>query len=155
EARMLGAATLFSEGIPVPVTALAVAGAANGCKAPDQAISRLLGLGLFDSLGELRGHRHAAANALARPLAPTIADSRQLARAATPKRAAAWTNATGRFQIDARSVDAAHLAISADADLAIIDSAARAAARFLYEMRQDVRRAHDLAQAAICAIRER
>jgi len=72
EARVLSAATLFSRDVPIPHTALATAGLALGCQAPQTAITRLLGLSLLDDWGTINHHPHAAANRLVRPLALPI-----------------------------------------------------------------------------------
>jgi hypothetical protein len=56
QARLLSAATLFSEGVPIPLAALAAAGAAHGAESAEQGLTRLLGLGLLDDWGQMRGH---------------------------------------------------------------------------------------------------
>ena len=66
---------------PIPLAALGAAGQALGVEAPQAAITRLIGLGLFDDWGEIDRNAHAAANPLARPLARALdpADSRAVA----------------------------------------------------------------------------
>ena len=100
EARQLSAATLFAEGVPIPLMALEAAGMALGVEGTAAAVRRLLGLGLFDDWGGIAGHPHAAANPLARPLAPALdpADRPRLARAAFPCLAAAWRGAALRIR---------------------------------------------------------
>ena len=78
QSRQLGAANFFSSEIPIPVAALAAVGMANGAEAPEKAIKRLIGLGLFDDWGQINGIPHAAANPLALPLADE--DRARLAR---------------------------------------------------------------------------
>src|SRR5208337_1194628 len=77
-------ATLFSLEIPIPLPALGAAGQSLGVEAPQPAIARLIGLGLFDDWGEIDRVAHAAANPLARPLARALdpADRPRLARTA-------------------------------------------------------------------------
>src|SRR5262249_34671606 len=62
EARQLSAATLFAEGVAIPLAALEAAGMALGVEGAATAVRRLLGLGLFDDWGSIGGHPHAAAN---------------------------------------------------------------------------------------------
>ncbi|MEM9762475.1 MAG: AAA family ATPase, partial [Pseudomonadota bacterium] len=64
ERRVLGAATLFEEGLPVPRTALAAAAAAGAVSAPEPAIDRLLALGLLDDFGPMSGWPGIAATPL-------------------------------------------------------------------------------------------
>ena len=101
QARQLAAATHFSPEVPIPLPALAAAGQALGVEAPDKAIARLLGLGLLDDWGALNAVPHAAANPLARPLAPPIdaADFPRLARAAMPGLIAAWHDPRDGFPV--------------------------------------------------------
>ncbi|MCW5704775.1 MAG: CHAT domain-containing protein [Bradyrhizobium sp.] len=151
DARMLAGATIFTEGIPVPIPALVAGGASNGTGEPGKAVERLLGLGLFDDWGVLNGHKHAAANALARPLvaASIKVDRSRLARAVTPHLVAAWSNKEGTFVSDARSIDAAWLTIAAEAPTTVVESSALAAASYLVYTRHNAPQAHPLVCAAI------
>jgi hypothetical protein len=151
--RQLGAATLFSPEVPIPIPALAAVGAANGVDAPDKAIARLLGLGLLDDWGAIGGIPHAAANPLARPLAPKVEDDDRprLARAAMPKLAKAWRYADGAFPSDRRGLEAAELAIRAGAEPAILEDAALSGAAWLERVRGQTRDARELIARAFAA----
>jgi tetratricopeptide (TPR) repeat protein len=151
--RQLGAATLFSPEVPIPIPALAAVGAANGVDAPDKAISRLLGLGLFDDWGAIGGFPHAAANPLAGPLAPKLDedDRPRLARAAMPELAKAWRNADGAFPFDPRGLEAAELAIRAVAEPAILEDAALSGAAWLGRVGGQTRDARELIATAFAA----
>src|SRR5262249_37335462 len=72
-----------------------------------------------------------------------------------PRLAATLRDAEGDFSSDARSVDAARLAIAADADPPIVDAAARAAARFLHDVRHNARQAHELTRDALGSVQQR
>ena len=61
ERTQLRAATLFGESLPVPVPALMAVGQAADVGDPGACLNRLIGLGLIDSWGEIRGVGHAAA----------------------------------------------------------------------------------------------
>src|SRR5208337_2600933 len=110
-------ATLFSLEIPIPLPALGAAGQSLGVEAPQPAIARLIGLGLFDDWGEIDRVAHAAANPLARPLARALdpADRPRLARAAMPELARAWRDREGEFPADPRGLEAAEVALAANA----------------------------------------
>ncbi|HUH08332.1 MAG TPA: CHAT domain-containing protein, partial [Egibacteraceae bacterium] len=154
EARQLSAATLFSEGVPIPQTALAAAGQALGVEAPDSAVARLLGLGLFDDWGLIGGHAHSAANALARPLAPALDpdDRARLARAAFPRLQVAWRDAGGRFPQDHRGLIAAQIALEGCAEAAAVEAAVLAGAGWLYWSETRPREAFDLIARALVAL---
>ncbi|HYI49182.1 MAG TPA: tetratricopeptide repeat protein [Allosphingosinicella sp.] len=150
EGRQLAAATLHSEGVPIPRAALAAAGAANDCAEPERAIDRLIALGLLDDWGEIDGNPHAAANALARPLAPLDEARRpRLAQAAFPKLAAMWRIAERDLYIGARWVEAANLALEADAEPELLESAVFAGAAWLGRVNHHVREAFDLISKAL------
>jgi tetratricopeptide (TPR) repeat protein len=133
QARQLGAATHFTADVPIPLPALAAAGQALDVEAPDKAIGRLLGLGLLDDWGMLNAVPHAAANPLARPLAPPIdaADFPRLARAALAGLVAAWKDPRGGFPRDPRAIEAARFAVAAGAESAILEDAAFSGAAWL------------------------
>ena len=151
EAAHLRAATLFSEGLPIPISAIEAAGTALGAAEPWACLRRLIGLGLVDFWGELQGFDHAAANPLARPLigAPlTEAERERLAAAAVVPLAEAWCDSDGDFPFDPRGVEAARLAMLGDAPTEIVDAAALAAGTFLFHARHDAKAALPLLEAA-------
>ena len=81
QTEALRAATLFDDGIAVPVPALHAAMAALDVQDSAGALRRLLALGLMDDLGRIgwagkEKHPHAAANPLARPLAAPLTRAR-------------------------------------------------------------------------------
>jgi tetratricopeptide (TPR) repeat protein len=151
--RQLGAATLFSPEVPIPIPALVAVGAANGVDAPAKAIARLLGLGLLDDWGAIGGFPHAAANPLARPLAPKLDedDRPRLACAAMPELATAWRDAADGFPLDHRGLEAAELAIRAGAEPAILEDAALSGAAWLERVRGQTRDARELMATAFVA----
>ncbi len=153
QARQLSAATLFSLEIPIPLPALGAAGQALGVEAPQAAIARLIGLGLFDDWGEINGVAHAAANPLARPLVSPIdpTDHPRLARAAMPELAKAWRDRQGAFAADPRGLEAAEVALAAQAESEVLESAVLAGAAWLEWQNNETRRAHALISAAIAA----
>jgi hypothetical protein len=127
---LLRAATLFSEGLPVPVTAIEAVGRGSGVADTGAALKRLVGLGLVDDWGEVRGVAHAAVNPLARPLAGpslTKVEQREQAAAAIAPLAEAWRDEDGDFPVDPRGVEAARLALLGGAPAEIVDRAAYAA----------------------------
>ena len=72
EKTALSAATLFSDGIPIPRAALEAAAEAMGLSDPSRAMDRLLSLGLLDDWGLIRTLPsekvpHVSLNSLARP----------------------------------------------------------------------------------------
>jgi tetratricopeptide (TPR) repeat protein len=146
QARQLAAATHFSPQVPIPLPALAAAGQAMGVEAPEAAISRLVGLGLIDDWGALNAVPHAAANPLARPLAPPIdaADFPRVAGAALPGLVAAWRGSDGLFPADPRGVEAARFALAAGAEPAILEDAALSGAAWLARVEGRTRDALDL-----------
>ncbi len=156
EARQLSAATLFAEGVPIPCAALAATAQALGLEAPEPAIARLLGLGLFDDWGTIDGHSHAAANALAYPLAPPLdpADRPRLAARAFPELTAAWQAEEGNFPLDQRGVVAAEVALEGGVTGKLLNAAARAGASHLYNNRHDVKGALSLSSSAISSQNE-
>ena len=141
QARQLSAATLFSLEIPIPLPALGAAGQALGVEAPQAAIARLIGLGLFDDWGEIDGVAHAAANPLARPLASPIdpADRPRLARAAMPELARAWRDREGEFPTDPRGLEAAEVALAAQAEPEVLEAAVLAGAAWLERRNKETR----------------
>jgi tetratricopeptide (TPR) repeat protein len=153
QARQLAAATGFTMEVPISRRALAAAGAALGVEAPDTAITRLLGLGLLDDWGEMDGVAHAAANPLARPLAPTLeaADRTSLARAALPHLVEAWRDASGDFRPDPRGLEAARIAHEAGAEPAILEDAALAGAAWLERVNGQTRKALALIASTLAA----
>ncbi|MEB3156344.1 MAG: CHAT domain-containing protein [Cyanobacteriota bacterium] len=131
----LRAATLFSEGLPIPIGALEGVGRGLGVEDPPAAVARLLSLGLVEAWGPLRGVAHAAANPLARSLpgeglAPE--EEKRLAAAAVGPLAKAWQTMAGDFPPDAQAVEAARLALIGGATVEVVESAAVAAGRFLF-----------------------
>ena len=151
----LRAATLFSEGVPVPVPALEAVGGAAGVADPRAAVARLLGLGLVDGWGEIDGAEHAAVNPLARPLAgDRLSDGEQalLAAAAVAPLASAWRDADGGFPFDPRGVEAARLALAGNAPPDILDRAAEAAGAFLFHREHDAKTALAYLEPALAKI---
>ena len=153
QVRQLSAATLFSLEIPIPLPALGAAGQALGVEAPQAAIARLIGLGLFDDLGEIDGVAHAAANPLAGPLASPIepGDRPRLARAAMPELARAWRDREGTFPADPRGLEAAEVALVAKTEPDVLEAAVLVGAAWLERRNKETRRAHALIAAAIAA----
>ena len=165
EASVLGAATLFATGVPVPRGALVAAASARGLADPGPAIDRLLVLGLLDDWGAMAGwpgmaaQPHLAANPLARPLvhetggALAEAEPPALAAAALPALAAAWQDHQGDFPPDPRGVEAARLALLADPIAsAVLDAAATAAVRYLRDIAPDYAAAAQFGGAALDAL---
>jgi tetratricopeptide (TPR) repeat protein len=154
QTQALHAATLFTEGLPIPLTALAAAARAAGVTDPQAALDRLLGLGLMDDWG----NAHAAANPLARPLGGaewTEDEQAMLAAAAMAPLATAWRDGEGDFPFDPRGVEAARLALLADAASDVLDTTARAGAVFLFLKRHDAAAALDLFERALTLIERR
>lgn len=152
EARQLAAATVFSEGVPIPHSALRAAGAALGCATPERAIERLLALGLFDDWGRPDGtNAYAAANALARPLAgPLDRNQRtQLAKAVLPEIAEAWQLTNGYFPPNRRGLEVARLALDAEAEPALLEAAVYAGAAWLERITNRTREALSLMERAL------
>ena len=153
----LRATTVFSEGMPVPLAALEAVGLASDMGDPRASLSRLIGLGLVDSWGKIRGVEHAAANPLARSLAGeklTEAERTLLAAAAMPPLAEAWRDADGDFPFDQRGVEAARLALMGNAPPEVLDPAAYAAGAFLFRREHDAKRALALLRPALAKIEE-
>jgi len=145
QTRTLQAVCLFDAGLPVPRPALEAVAREAGVTGPAPALDRLLGLGLVDDWGLPGAVPHAAANPLARPLVDGLdPQSRaQLADAALPGLADAWSDADGRFPWDPRAVATARLALAArHPDPALINEAAEAAGRYLFKHENDAGRAH-------------
>ena len=142
--RQLRAATLFSEGLPVPVTALEEAGRALGIDEPHRCLQRLMGLGLVDDWGEIDGVEYAAANPLARPLSgEQLSNEEQkiLATAVIPSLVEAWQDEEGCFPEDFQGVEAAKLGLISDAPADILESAVYAAGIFLFRRLHNARAA--------------
>ena len=150
--RQLRAATLFSEGLPVPVPALKAVGEAAGVDDPLACLNRLIGLGLVDSWGEIFGVEHAAANPLARPLAGgnlTDREQKRLAAAAVEPLAKTWRDADGDFPRSPLAVETANLALIGGAPAEILDASADAAGSFLFRVRNDAATALDILRRAL------
>jgi hypothetical protein len=131
----LRAATLFAEGLPVPLAALAAVGHALGVADPPTALLRLVNLGLVDGWGQRAGEMHAAANPLARPLAGaplTLDEAAALAQAALPPLHQAWQAADGDFPVDHRAVEASRLALLTTVSAALLEAAAYPAGLYLF-----------------------
>ncbi len=157
EVAQLRAATLFSEGLPVPVAALEAAGAAVGVPDPPASVRRLIALGLVDDWTEVltRDTPRAAVNALARPLAGaplTEPETSHVAGAVTAVLASAWRDEDGDYPFDARGVEAARLALAANAPPETLDRTAYAAATFLFRVEHNARAGLQFLAAAIEAI---
>jgi tetratricopeptide (TPR) repeat protein len=151
----LRAATLFSEGVPVPLETLEAVGRAAGVADPRAAVARLLGLGLVDGWGEIDGVEHGEVNPLARPLAGdrlSEAEQAHLAAAAIPPLASAWRNANGDFPFDPRGVEAARLALAGSAPSDILDRAVYAAGTFLFRGEHDAKTALEYLAPALAKI---
>jgi tetratricopeptide (TPR) repeat protein len=159
ELDQLRAATLFSEGLPIPVAALEAAGGALGVDDPPASFRRLVALGLVDdwSAAGGRGTPHAALNALARPLAgaPLGAfDTARLASAAIDPITSAWTGTDGELPFDARGVEAARLGLASDVTPDVLDRAAFAAGVFLFRVEHEARAALAFLQPALAKLEE-
>jgi hypothetical protein len=154
QARQLAAATLFEAEVPIPLTALEVAGAALGAENAAAAVRRLLALGLFDDFGALNGVAHGALNPLARPLAPALetADRSRLARAALPHLIAAWRDDAGGFPADPRGVAAAEVALEAGADPETVEVAAFAGGAWLAREQDETRTALALIERSLATL---
>lgn len=161
ERRVLGAATLFSEGLPVPRAALAAVAFARSVVDPNPPIDRLIALGLLDDFGKLSGWPrmdtvpHLAANPLARSLGDRLEDSERskLAAAALQELSKAWRNREEDFPRDLRGVEAAVLALQADqVDPTLLNQSAEAAVIFLFDFQQDVRNAFALGKATLARL---
>jgi tetratricopeptide (TPR) repeat protein len=143
---MLQAACVFSTGLPIPRPALEAAGAEAGMADAGAALDRLLGLGLVDDWGSPDDTPAMAVNPLARPLidALDIESTARLAGASLSALAQVWRHADGNIAHDSRAVELSRLALLAPApDPALLDDAANAAARYLFNREHDARRAYD------------
>jgi len=146
QANMLSAAQIFTSGLPTPCPALQAVGKAADVADPDGAIRRLLDLGLFDDWGRIDAIPYAAANPLARPLAEAPDDETlaRLAEAALPTLEEAWANTQGDFPRNYKALEIARLALCAPHPKPeLLDRAAEAAARYLYNNELNARWAHD------------
>ena len=151
----LRAATLFSEDIPVPLAALEAVGAAAGAGDACACLARLVGLGLVDTWESGQYDVHAAANPLARPLAGaplTEEEQHRLATAAMPRLSEAWRDEDGDFPYDARSVEAARLALMGGATADIIKAVAEAAGGYLFRVQHDATSALAILQAGFAKL---
>jgi len=155
--RALAAATVFSDGVPIPLRALEAAAGAIGVADPEAACRRLLGLGLLDDWGIIDGQPHAAVNPLARPLAGelTEAEAVEAVMKSLPAIADAWQLENGTFSQDARAVETIRLALLAEADASIINPAAEAAIAYLFRYKQNARVALDISVAVLAAVQQR
>jgi hypothetical protein len=147
----LRAATLFAEGLPVPLPALEVIGRAAGVGNPRLAIARLLGLGLMDDWDKIVGVAHVALNPLARPLAASrLTDQEEgyLATVAIAPLAEAWQDPEGHFPSDPRGVEVARLALKGSTPVEVVERAALAAGTFLFYREHDAQGALRMLEAA-------
>lgn len=153
--RALAAATVFGDGVPIPLRALETAAGAIGVADPATACRRLLGLGLLDDWGAIDGQSHAAANPLARPLSggSTESESNAAISAALPIITEAWRCKDGSFQPDPRAVEIVRLAILVDAEASIINPAGDAATNYLFRINGDARATLPIALACLGAAR--
>jgi tetratricopeptide (TPR) repeat protein len=158
ELQQLRAATLFSEGLPVPIDALRSLGSALGLDDPSASLQRLFALGLVDHWdGTVDGGPHGAVNALARPLHSrdlTDAEQARLASSAIGPIAQAWRDPDGDFPADERGVEAVRLALLGDAEVGLLDRAAAAAAAFLFHRNHNARAALAVLRPALARIEE-
>ena len=154
----LGAATLFSEGVPIPESAMQVAIRAAGVSDAEGALARLVALGLVDDWGQMSAwpsmaeHHHFAVNPLARTLGTAVAqdDLHALAGAAVAELSAAWRDSDGDFPRDPRGLEAARLAMAAPTpDPAVLDAAATAAVIFLFDISDHAAGALHLGQTVL------
>ena len=146
----LRAATLFAEGLPVPLQAQEAVGRAAGVGNPRMAIDRLLGLGLMDDWDEIGGVTHMALNPLARPLAAsrlTDTEAGYLAAVAIAPLAEAWQDPEGHFPSDPRGVEAARLALKGSAPVEVVERASLAAGTFLFHREHDAKGALTVLEA--------
>ena len=147
----LRAATLFSEGLPIPQTVLETVGHASGVGEPGAAIDRLLGLGLVDSWGKIDDVVHLAANPLARPLVENKLSEKEqayLAAAAITPLKEAWHDSEGDFPYDQRCVEAAVLALMGNAPAAVLEKTSYAAGSFLFYREHNAKAALEILEAA-------
>ena len=154
----LAVACLFDAEVPIPRTALVAAAGELGVTAPEPALDRLLALGLLDDWRVIRAWPdtpavpHAAANALAWPLAGGLnKESRRLAAAAAlPALAEAWRDAEGLFPFDRRGVAACRVVLAAvTEDAPVLEGAAGAAVFYLFQSEQQAPAALALAKPAL------
>ena len=135
QASQLRAITLFSENIPIPVSALEAVGKTSGISNPLAALARLSALGLVDDWGEIDSVTHMSANPLARPLVtPELSNEerQQLAASTIQSLSDAWQDEDGDFPYDPRGVEAAQLALTGKAEPFIVENSAIAAGSFLF-----------------------
>lgn len=152
EATQLRAATLFS--LPVPRPAFHAAGAALGVADAEAALGRLEGLGLVDLYVDGGGAAEAAINPLARPLVEPLRDSdaAELAKAAIGPLHELWRFGDGSLPADPRGLEAARLALLGEAPAEILNPAALAGARFLFQGKFNAGAALRLVEAAVAAL---
>lgn len=143
----LRAATLFAEGMPVPMPALEAVGRAAGVTDPASALTRLCGLGLVDDWGESDGVAHAAVNPLA---GSPLTDNEQaaLATVAMEPLAQAWCSENGEFPVNARAVEAARLALQSNTAGELRERAAFAAGGYLFHDKHEAQAALDILETA-------
>jgi tetratricopeptide (TPR) repeat protein len=163
QSAALGAAAFFSEGVPIPTSAVQAAIRAAGVSAPEVALSRLVALGLIDDWGEMAAwpgtakHHHFAVNPLARTLGTALspAEIPYVAAAAVVELSACWRDDDGDFPFDQRGLEAARLAMVAPIpDPDALDAAAAAAVIFLFDKSDDAREALRLGEAALVRLEE-
>lgn len=153
ETRFLSAATLFTDQLPIPVSAMLQVGDANGCSAAQKALDRAIGLGLIDDWGPLPVTRHVSLNTLARPLVPALsAWSRfRLARKVMPcllEEWREWANERLVVRTDPRAVEALTLALAGRVDPAIVEETATAAAAWFERHMRRTKDAFDVVMTA-------
>ena len=154
----LRAATLFSEGMPIPRPSLLAVGDALKVPDPASCLERLVNLGLVDDWGALDGMPHASANPLARSLAgQPFSEEEQvrLASAANPGLTEAWRDAVGDFPADPRAVEAARLMLIGDASAECLAAAAEAAGNYLFNSQLNAGQALEILQPALAHIETR
>ncbi len=155
--RALGAAAIFSSGVPIPRAALLVAISESGVADPERALDRLLALCLMDDWGEMSAWSgsaalsHHAVNPLAGALGADLSeeDMGEIATAALPHLGAAWQDDEGDFPFDPRGVEAAGMALKgSESNLDLLDAAAQAAVIILFGKQHNAQAALKLGMAA-------
>lgn len=151
ELLQLGAATLFSEGVPIPRPAMAAAARELGCKSPEPSIDRLLALGLLEdwSTPDVETPSYSA-NALARPLVPPLTEEERsrLAHAALSELEKTWRHETEGFLVNDNAVEAAKLALLAPDHLPRLEEAVMAAVLWLHVVKGQSKAAFHFVAAA-------
>lgn len=159
QATALGAAQIFSQDVPIPLSALhAVIGAA-GVADPQSALARLMALGLVDDWGDLtfgtHTEQHAAVNPLARRLGTPVqeADEPHLCDAGFAALAKVWHDKDGAFPFDPRGLEASRIGSLAQAPAPeCLDAAATAGVIHLLHTKQDFREALKLGKMTLARL---